>query len=79
MTVFYQMDHDSFKDRAEMIRARIENERIEGMNITISIGASEQQEAESAFEAIKRADRALYQSKKMGRNRVTLDRYEHNV
>ena len=79
VTVFYQMDHDSFKDRAEMIRARIENERIEGMNITISIGASEQQEAESAFEAIKRADRALYQSKKMGRNRVTLDRYEHNV
>ena len=77
--IFYQMDFNSFKNKAEMIRARIENERIEDMDITISIGGSEQQESELAFEAIKRADRALYQSKKMGRNRVTLDRNKYNA
>lgn len=77
--VFYQMDHDSFKNKAEIIRARIEGERIEDINITISIGGSEQQEYESAFEAIKRADMALYQSKNMGRNRVTLDKNKYNA
>ena len=79
VTVFYQMDSNSFKNKAEIIRARIENEQIEEMNITISIGGSEQQESESAFDAIKRADKALYQSKKMGRNRVTLDKNEYDV
>lgn len=77
--VFYQMDHDSFKNKAELIRSRIEEERIEDINITISIGGSEQQESESAFEAIKRADMALYQSKNMGRNRVTLDKNKYNA
>lgn len=72
------MDHYSFEHKAEIIRARIENEHIENMHITISIGGSEQRQSESAFEAIKRADMALYQSKNTGRNRVTLDKNKYN-
>lgn len=77
--VFYQMDHDFFNQKAEIIRSSIENEIIENMQITISIGGSEQKQSESAFEAIKRADMALYQSKNTGRNRVTLDKNEDNA
>lgn len=75
---FYHMDHYSFEHKAEIIRARIENEHIENLHITISIGGSEQRQSESAFEAIKRADMALYQSKNTGRNRVTLDKNKYN-
>lgn len=77
--VFYHMRHDFFHQKAEMIRARIESERIENMHITISIGGSKQQHSELAFDAIKRADIALYQSKNTGRNRVTLDKNEDNA
>ncbi|MDD9156195.1 GGDEF domain-containing protein [Aliivibrio sp. S4TY2] len=76
---FYHMKHDFFHQKAEMIRERIESERIESMHITISIGGSKQQYSELAFDAIKRADMALYQSKNTGRNRVTLDKNEDNA
>lgn len=75
--VFNEMDNSYFNKKAEIIRKRIANERIENMNITVSIGGSEQQQSESAFDAIKRADMALYHSKNTGRNRVTLDKNEY--
>lgn len=75
--VFNEMDNSYFNKKAEIIRERIANERIENMNITVSIGGSEQQQSESAFDAIKRADMALYHSKNTGRNRVTLDKNEY--
>ena len=40
--------------------------------ITVSIGFAVLQNAESVFELVKRADRALYASKNAGRNRATL-------
>ncbi|MCF8087561.1 MAG: diguanylate cyclase [Desulfotignum sp.] len=42
-------------------------------SITISIGASELNAGEDATSFIRRADQALYQSKKNGRNRLTYD------
>jgi diguanylate cyclase (GGDEF)-like protein len=41
-------------------------------HITCSFGATLYMESESAEEAIKRADKALYQSKQQGRNRISL-------
>jgi len=52
--------------------------RFEGQSkpieVTISLGVTERKKGESAIQAIKRADEALYQSKQDGRNRVTLAR-----
>jgi len=64
---------------AEHIRQAIErgkirrldsNQNIEG--ITISIGISVRQKDEKLLDLIARADKALYRSKKEGRNRITI-------
>ncbi|MBS3936830.1 MAG: GGDEF domain-containing protein [Sulfuritalea sp.] len=63
---------------AEKIRRTIEASRIKrvGSNevvasVTISLGVASWRPGESQSELIARADRALYQSKQLGRNRVT--------
>lgn len=60
-------------DVAERIRLRFENnsdkdERMTG--ITVSIGVAQYRASESADHLIERADRALYQAKDLGKNRV---------
>ena len=57
--------------RAESIRRKIEEENfsIEGVKVTISMGICEWR-GESVQELIKKADKALYQAKSNGRNRV---------
>ena len=63
---------------AERIRSSIENLDIlyEGqhLSLTISIGAAEYnpETDTSAKHLVERADKALYESKQTGRNRVTL-------
>ena len=64
---------------AEQVRAAVERGRIrraEGSDsiggVTVSIGIAARSEAESFETMMQRADRALYQSKSAGRNRVTL-------
>jgi diguanylate cyclase (GGDEF)-like protein len=61
---------------AERIRAEIERDKftpISGKetNITISIGVTEYFKNEDLSEFVQRADRAMYLSKKNGRNRVS--------
>ncbi|MDP1651287.1 MAG: diguanylate cyclase [Rhodocyclaceae bacterium] len=65
---------------AETIRKTVENSRIKRVgstetiaNVTISLGVACRRPGESELELIARADRALYQSKEQGRNRVTID------
>ncbi len=63
---------------AESIRATVENARIKRTDnnetvarITVSFGVAAYTPGESAIEFIERADKALYESKHAGRNRVT--------
>lgn len=60
---------------AEQIRQNIEAAAIKldessEVNITITIGVAEYKEEESFDECISKADRALYEGKELGRNRV---------
>jgi diguanylate cyclase (GGDEF)-like protein len=42
------------------------------LNVTISLGAAIAQDGDSMAALLKRADELLYESKKAGRNRLTL-------
>ena len=55
---------------AEKIRKVVENYNFKGIKVTISLGVSEIIENEQIEYAIKRADEALYEAKKSGRNQV---------
>ena len=63
---------------AERIRHRWQKSPIPttagGVSVTVSIGVVEftQAENENFFDLVERADLALYQAKKMGRNRVEI-------
>jgi diguanylate cyclase len=64
---------------AERIRTAVENGRIRRAGndesiakITISLGVASYRAGESASDFIERADKALYESKIQGRNRVTV-------
>ena len=64
----------------ENIRATIEKSRIRRLDnnedvggITISVGVATRRQDEKLEQVVARADTALYQSKKNGRNRVTVD------
>ena len=60
-------------DVAERVRKSIESTLIESINdnVTISIGVTQSVANERYGELLKRADRALYESKNNGRNQVT--------
>ncbi len=55
---------------AETIRMRIERETI----VTVSVGCSKHRKGVFPADLIKQADQAMYQSKKSGKNRVTVYR-----
>jgi diguanylate cyclase (GGDEF)-like protein len=62
---------------AERMRATVEQDQWEcegfALSVTLSIGVSEYRPEEDLSLAIARADRALYQGKEAGRNRVELE------
>lgn len=67
------------KHVAEKIRATVEKCRIKRAdsneivaNIHVSLGVASYRDGESASEFVARADSALYESKRQGRNRVTI-------
>jgi diguanylate cyclase (GGDEF)-like protein len=62
---------------AERLRKRVEKHDFPGesgpLHVTISVGVAEfdQEGTYAASEIVREADKALYQSKERGRNRVT--------
>lgn len=63
---------------AEKLRKAIESVDVAGVagqpegKLTVSIGVAELREGEDAASLVQRADRAVYQAKKSGRNRVSI-------
>lgn len=56
---------------AEKLRQQIETSALlAGRSVTISVGVVEIEEGETGMECLKLADNALYEAKKVGRNRV---------
>jgi len=54
------------------IQALVEVEGRRGLGLTLTLGLAELQHGESVEQALMRADRALYEGKQSGRNRVVL-------
>ena len=58
---------------AEKIRTAVrEHEFLDGLDVTVSIGIAEARPGESCGELVQRADAALYEAKRAGRNRCNL-------
>ena len=74
--VFSGIDGDGLKKIAEKLRALVENTYVnvdnENINVTISVGATLATSKDDTNTIIKRADEFLYESKKKGRNCVTV-------
>jgi diguanylate cyclase len=73
-------DLDAASRVAEAIRTRVSEGRIQRRqgdstigSVTISAGIARLQRGEDALSLIERADQMLYQSKRNGRNRITID------
>ncbi|WP_276326040.1 GGDEF domain-containing protein [Vibrio scophthalmi] len=76
LVLFKDMTDDMLYDKAELIREHVADSAISGIDVTISVGGVTLRDSEFS-EAYKRADHALYQSKRDGRNRVTI--YDENA
>lgn len=64
-------DHSGCREFAEKLRKIIEEKKFRGTpQITVSIGATTYRENESFDSMFKRCDKALYEAKQSGRNRV---------
>lgn len=77
--IFPYMHISDFVNKAEKLRLCIESELIDNIAVTISLGGVEKKESEPVIDAIQRADLALYQSKNSGRNRVTINKNQHET
>ncbi|RMH80110.1 MAG: GGDEF domain-containing protein [Acidobacteria bacterium] len=65
---------------AEKIRKAVESSCfIEGLRITISLGATAYKKGDSIDSLIARADNALYMAKKEGKNRIVVFKEEPSV
>ena len=62
-------------DIAERLRTHIEKTDVlpGGVGVTVSIGVAERRQADTAVELLMRCDQALYESKRRGRNVVTVE------
>ncbi|MEZ8028898.1 GGDEF domain-containing protein [Enterovibrio norvegicus] len=69
--LFNNMTHCQLADKAEIIRKAVAQESIAGLAITLSIGGVFVRDT-TFTKAYKKADKALYESKRRGRNRSTM-------
>lgn len=76
MVLVYDTDLDALALLAERLRHMVEASSVsrdgEELNFTMSLGATMIKGRETLDDAIKRADEAMYESKRTGRNKVTV-------
>jgi len=71
VVIFCNCPEDVVKKRADFIREKVKRMlRINSNPITLSIGIAKRQNLESVEETIKKADKALYEAKREGKDRV---------
>ncbi len=77
VALVYDLDCSGLAKVAEKLRQRVSDTRIQEKEqelfVTISIGASLVRPADTVQTLLERADRLMYESKRQGRNRVTID------
>ncbi len=66
-----ETDKNTAIEIAEKLRKRVENEFKNDLNVTISLGVTTSRNPENSKKIIEIADKALYISKREGKNRVT--------
>jgi diguanylate cyclase (GGDEF)-like protein len=71
VAIFPNTDYASAMILAERYRENIENAQLDDIRFTCSIGLAEREQDEQRDNLMLRADRALYQSKNTGRNKVS--------
>ncbi len=76
LVLVYDTDETALKELAEKLRRMIEASTVdhakEPLSFTMSMGTTMVHANESLEDAIERADKAMYESKKSGKNKVTL-------
>ena len=75
--VLAESDLESAKEVAERVRRAAENIKFtyrgeQGLMITVSMGVSQAKEGDTPEELLERADQALFEAKRAGRNRVVV-------
>ena len=69
----FPYDRDLAIERAERIREAVARDRDARRDVTVSIGATRGAGGDAPGDLLRRADVALYRSKRGGRNRVSLE------
>ncbi|WP_353933600.1 diguanylate cyclase domain-containing protein [Photobacterium phosphoreum] len=70
------MDENNLVNKLNDLLNIVSNEKIENLDITISIGAFITSKKINLSEAFNYADKALYESKNTGRNKYTISEYQ---
>ncbi len=75
LVIAYRCDLKTGKIVAERLRKKVEKIKIKGypdIHITVSIGVACHHPGDDLFSTIEKADKAMYQAKRLGKNRVEL-------
>ncbi|MCD6489775.1 MAG: GGDEF domain-containing protein [Thermodesulfobacterium sp.] len=75
LVIAYRCDLEDAKKLGERLRKSVEKikmRELSGVKITVSIGISLYNKNEDVLEVIEQADRAMYEAKKLGKNRVCI-------
>jgi len=81
VAMLYEYTQEELMEIAEDLRSTVENTDMEGKHITVSIGVAYcgDEEVRNYEHIIERADRAVYQAKRSGRNKVFFEPKEESI